>query len=105
MTTNTICCELLAKEIDIPNYQTLVFKNLDSVSFGYKYLMVTVFPNWESYIPEVGEIGYLNYDEVEGGIDTYYDRNTDSIIKYNYSNSIFKKFVKKVDNSKKDILL
>ena len=104
MTTNTIHCKVLAKEQDM-GYYTLVFKNLDSAPFGHKYLMVTVFPNWESYIPEVKEIGYLNYDEVEGGIDTYYDRTTDSIMKYNYSNSIFKKFVRKVDNSKKDILL
>ena len=67
--------------------------------------MVTVFPNWESRIPDIGEIGYLTYDEVEGGIDTYYERSTGNIVKYNFSNLIFKKFVKEVDNSKKDILL
>lgn len=51
------------------------------------------------------EIGYLMYDEVVGGVDTYYDRNTDSIVKYNFSNLIFKKFVKEVDSSNKDIIL
>ena len=98
-------CELVAKENDILNYQTLVFKNLNSAPFGHNYIMTTVFPNWESYIPEIGEVGYLLYDEVTGGIDTYYDRVTDSIVKYNYSNFIFKKFVREVDSFKKDILL
>ena len=51
------------------------------------------------------EVGYLMYDEVIAGIDTYYDRNTYSIMKYNFSNLIFKKFVKEIDNSNKDIIL
>ena len=55
-------------------------------------------------MPDIGEIGTLMYDEVQGGIDTYYSRSTDSIMKYNFSNLIFKKFVKEQDNSK-DIIL
>jgi hypothetical protein len=66
--------------------------------------MCVVFPNWQSRIPEIGEIGYLDYDEVSAG-DTYYNRDTDSIMKYNFSNLIFKKFVKEQDNSKKDIII
>lgn len=104
MTTITIRCTLVAKEKDLFNYFTLVFKNLDAnCPFGHKYCMTTVFPNWQSIIPEIGDKGYLEYDEVEGGIDTYYNRDTDSIMKYNFSNLIFKKFVKEQDNSKKDI--
>ena len=45
------------------------------------------------------------YDEVEGGIDTYYDRSTDSIVKYNFSNLIFKKFVKEKEDISKDIII
>ena len=101
----TIHCTLLAKEEDIMNYQTLVFKNLDTAPFGNQYCMVTVWPNWESYIPNIGDIGYLTYDSVIAGVDTYYDRNTDSIVKYNFTNLIFNKFVREQDNSKKDILL
>lgn len=67
--------------------------------------MVTVFPNWESRIPEVEENGYLEYDEVEAGKDTYYDRTTDSIVKYNFSNLIFKRFVREQDNSNKNIII
>ena len=45
------------------------------------------------------------YDEVKGGVDTYYNRFTDSIMKYNFSNLIFKKFVKEQADNSKDIIL
>lgn len=107
MTTYTVKCELVASECDIMDYHTLVFKILEnSPPFGHRYCMVTVFPNWQARIPDIGEIGYLMYDEVEGGIDTYYNRDTGTIVKYNFSNSIFKKFVKEnLDNSNKDIII
>lgn len=105
MDTLTIHCKLLVKEADLMNYQTLVFKNLDKAPFGCEYCMVTVWPNWESYIPEVGDIGYLTYDSVTGGVDTYYDRTLDTIVKYNFTNLVFNKFVKEIDNSKKDIII
>lgn len=106
MTKYVVKCQLVAQESDFMNYQTLVFKILEEqCPFGHSYCMVTVFPNWESRVPELKEIGFLEYDEVEGGIDTYYDRYNDSIMKYNYSNLIFKRFIKEVDNSKRDILL
>jgi len=105
MTTLTIHCELLVKEEDLMNYQTLVFKNLDKAPFGNNYCMITVWPNWQSYIPEVGDKGYLTYNSVTAGEDTYYDRNSDSIVKFNFTNLVFEKFVKEQDNSKKDIIL
>jgi hypothetical protein len=105
MDTLTIHCKLLAKEVDLMDYQTLVFKNLDKAPFGCEYCMVTVWPNWESYIPEIGDIGYLTYDSVTGGVDTYYDRTLDTIVKYNFTNLVFNKFVKEIDNSKKDIII
>ena len=105
METMTIHCQLLAKEEDLMNYQTLVFKNLDEAPFGCNYCMVTVWPNWESYIPVVGEIGYLTYNSVTAGVDTYYDRELDSIVKYNFTNLVFDKFVREQDNSKKDTII
>lgn len=96
----------MGQECDILGYHLLAFKILeDNLPFGYHYIICTVFPNWESRLPEPGEIGYLQCDEVIGGIDTYYDRDSDSIVKYRYTNIIFKKFVKKVDNSKKEIII
>lgn len=105
MDTLTIHCKLLAKEVDLMDYQTLVFKNLDKAPFGCEYCMVTVWPNWESYIPEIGDIGYLTYDSVTGGVDTYYDKTLDTIVKYNFTNLVFNKFVREIDNSKKDIII
>lgn len=105
MTTYVIKCQLIAKEDDILDYHTLVFKNLEDSQFGHKYVMTTVFRNWQCRIPEIGEKGYLMYDEVTAGIDTYYNRDTESIIKYNFSNLIFKKFVKEQDNLNKDIII
>lgn len=105
MTTYTVKCKLLAAEHDILDYHTLVFKNLDTpCPFGHSYVMVTMFPNWQERMPDIGEIGFLMYDEVVGGVDSYYNRETDSIMKYNFSNFIFKKFVKEIDNSKEIIL-
>lgn len=105
METMTIHSQLLAKEVDVMNYQTLVFRNLDKAPFGCNYCMVTVWPNWDSYIPEIGDIGFLTYDSVTAGVDTYYDRETQKIVKYNFTNLVFNKFVKEVDNSKKDIII
>lgn len=90
------------------DYYTLVFENIENPNppFGCSYIMVTVFPNWQSRIPEIGDEGFLMYDEVQGGIDEYYDIATEKIMKYNFSNLIFKKFVKEktVDTSKNVIL-
>ena len=106
METFTVHSQLIAKEVDVMDYQLLVFKILDNqVPFGHQYCMVTVFPNWESRIPEIGEIGYVNYDEVIAGEDKWYDLDTDKFIPYNYTNLIFKKFVKEQDNSTKDIII
>ena len=106
MTTYTIKCRLVAKEVDLLDYQTLVFQLLEkNCPFGHAYCMVTVFPNWESKIPEIGDSGFLEYDEVEGGVDKYYDRVNNSMEVYNFSNLIYKRFVKEVDNSNKDIIL
>ena len=106
MNTYVVKSKLIALEHDILDYHTLVFKVLENnLPFGHSYLMVTVFPNWQTPIPSLEEVGYLMYDQVIGGLDTYYDRSTDSIVKYNFSNLIFKKFVKEVDSYNKDIIL
>lgn len=101
----TIHCEVLAKEKDIYNYQTLVVKDLDNTNFGEHYRMLSVWPNWESRIPEIGEVGYLTYEYARAGIDKYYDKNLGKFIVYNFTNFIFIKFVKEQDNSIKDIIL
>lgn len=86
-------------------YSTLVFKNLDIATFGHQYVMVVVFPNWQSRIPDIDEIGFLSYKEVIAGKDTWYCPETGEQIPYNYTNLIFFKFVKELDNSNKNVVL
>jgi hypothetical protein len=101
----TVKVKVLAKEQDLLNYQTLVFKNLDNAPFGRQYIMCVCFPNWQSRVPDIEEIGYLTYKETIAGQDTWYDSSTGQFVPYNYSNLIFIKFIREQDNSKKDILL
>ena len=67
--------------------------------------MVTRLPNWNHRELEVGEIGYLTYKEVTAGEDKWYSQEENKLIPYNYTNIYFVKFVKKQDNSNKDIII
>lgn len=100
----TIKAQLVAKEIDLLNYTTVVFKSIEPAPFGYNYLMCIIYPNWESRIPEIGETGYLNYKECKAG-DTWYDNQTGKFIPYKFNNLQFIKFVEEKDNLKKDIII
>lgn len=88
------------------DYTTLVFKNLNDAPFGHTYIMTVVYPNWQSRIPKINEIGYLEYRECIAGQDKWYDKETNQFIPYNYTNLVFIKFVKEnKDNSNKDIII
>ena len=101
----TVYCQLVASETDIMGYTTYVFKNLEDAPFGHKYLMITRMPRWEHREWDLGEIGYVTYNEVIAGVDKWYSPDTGQMIPYNYTNIYFIKFVRKVDSSKKDIIL
>lgn len=66
--------------------------------------MVTRWPNWQHRDLKLGEKGFLEYKEVQAGIDTWWDG--EKFIPYNYSNIIFIKFIEeqKIDNSKKNVI-
>lgn len=105
MKTYTLHCQLKAKEHDLLGYTTYVFENLENASFGHKYCMITRWPNWQCRNVDIGEIGYVTYQEVIAGQDTWWDGSKN--VPFNYSNLIFIKFIKenKLDNSIKDIIL
>lgn len=101
----TVYSQLIASEADLMGYITYVFKNLENAPFGHNYCMVTRLPNWNHRDIEIGEIGYLTYNEVVAGQDKWFCPDTGQMIPYNYTNIYFIKFVKPVDSSKKDIIL
>ena len=101
----TIKSQLVAKEYDLLNYTTYVFKCLEeNIPFGHKYCMMTRCPNWNHRDIDIGEIGYVEYEEVKAG-DPWYNPQTNTYVPYNYTNIYFIKFVKEKDDSHKDILL
>lgn len=103
----TIRSQLIASEADCMGYTTYVFKCLEpNTPFGHHYCMMTRLPNWDHRDIDIGEIGYVTYQEVEAGKDTWYCRETGQQIPYNYTNTYFVKFVseKNKDNSKEIIL-
>ena len=102
----TIFGRLVASENDFMGYITYVFECLEpSPPFGHRYLMVTRLPNWQVRDIDIGEIGYITYNEVIAGKDKWYCPETGQMIPYNYTNIYFVKFVKKSDNSKENITL
>jgi len=98
-------CQLVASEHDLLGYITYVFKSLEEAPFGKKYLMLTRCPNWDARDLDIGEKGYVTYNEVQAGKDSWYCPETGRTIPYNYTNIYFIKFVKETDNSKKDIII
>jgi hypothetical protein len=88
----TILAKLRAYERDYADYITYVFECLDkSVHDITPYVMCTRYPNWNHRDIQIDEIGYLNIEEVKGGVDTYYD-GTKQVL-YRYDAIRFIKFI------------
>ena len=101
----TIKAQLVAKEQDVLDYTTYVFKCLENnIPFGHKFCMMTRCPNWNHRDIDIGEIGYVEYEEVHAGQE-WYNPQTKTYTPYNYTNIYFIKFVKEVDSSSKDIII
>ena len=82
--------ELLAKKIG--HYSLYAFKNLENNTF----IMCTVLPRWDMPDMQIGEKGFLKYQIVKAG-EPYYNPNTDTFIKYKYTNQYFMSFIKEGD--------
>lgn len=94
-----VLAKLVAKQEDSMGYVTYVFECLDEeVIKETKYIMCTRFPNWDHRKIELDEIGYLNFFEIQAGIDKWFDGT--KMIPYNYSNIQFIKFIAKKDQNK-----
>lgn len=101
----TILAKLLAKQNDSFGYVTYIFRNTETEDIFDKYMMCTQYPNWQHRMLELGEVGYLTYEEHLAGYDKWFDGN--NMRYYNYTHIQFIKFIdkpKEEDNFKELIL-
>ncbi len=96
MISGTIHCKLLAKKEGI--YTIYVFQQDDN-----SYIMCTQLPHWGIYNINIGDSGFLTYEEVQAG-ESYFDRDTQTQKVYQFSNTYFKDFIKDQEKTKEIIL-
>ena len=84
--------KLVAKAIDIGDYITYVFENLNPKNWEFEHIMCVQFPNWCQGEINIGDIGYVNVRYVKEGISQWYDGEKMNV--YKYTNVVFLKFVK-----------
>lgn len=88
----TLHVKLVAKAMDIGNYITYVFENLNYKDYDTRYVMCVQFPNWNQGEITIGDVGYVNVRYVKEGISQWYDGEKMNV--YKYTNVVFLKFVK-----------
>lgn len=82
------------KAISEGTYTTIVFKNLEVANdHYYRFITITVPPNWNYNGLRVGDKGYIEYDAICGG-DEYFKSSEGKIKQYNYSQYYFVNFIK-----------
>ena len=88
----TLHVKLVAKAMDIGNYITYVFENLNYKDYDTQYVMCVQFPNWNQGEIAIGDVGYVNVRYVKEGISQWYDGEKMNV--YKYTNVVFLKFIK-----------
>ena len=74
-------------------YKQIVIKNLDEQESSWtRYTMMTICPNWQGKIPELGDIGYFEFEEVQGG-QQFFKASTREFDMYKYNGCYFLNFV------------
>lgn len=92
----TVSAKLVAKECDTCGYVTYVFQLTDKEeqkALKSKLVMCVRFPNWEHRNIDIGNEGYLAYQEIRAGIDKWF--NGKDMVPYRYNMIQFIKFVPK----------
>lgn len=101
----TILAKLIETSEDLFGYITYVFEILEEEEIKFsesKYLMCVRYPNWDHRSLNKGEVGYLKYNEVKAGLDTWYDGKT--FVPYKYNDIQFLKFIKKTNEEDECIM-
>jgi hypothetical protein len=85
--------KLLVSSQDSCGYITYVFENIETSDLYQKYIMCVRYPNWQAGTIAINEVGYLEYTEVQAGIDKWFDGQ--NMIPYKYNAIQFIRFVAK----------
>ena len=99
----TIFSKLLAKLDEGLGYTTYVFQNLEESGWDRKYCMVTRCPNWDHRVINIGEEGYLTYEDHIAGDSKWFDGQNFQF--YRYTMSQFMKFIAKPTELKEEFIM
>jgi hypothetical protein len=99
----TILAILEAKLDEGMGYYTYVFRNIEENNWDTKYKMVTRWPNWDHRSINIGEEGFLTYEDHEAGIDKWFDGK--NMQYYRYTMSQFMKFIAKPKEITTDFIM
>lgn len=97
----TILGELVARHEDFGGYIIYVFKLQDKEEIkrlDSTYLMCTQFPNWDHREIQLGEIGYVAFEEIIAGVSKWFDG--ERMVSYNYNMIQFIRFIPKPQTKK-----
>ena len=97
--------KLITLQNEIDDYTTYVFQNLEAQVTSEKYIMCTRFPNWKTDTINIGDEGFLEYNEVVAGDDYWYDYHNYMLVPYKYTNNHFVNFIKDKKTIKEEIIL
>ena len=99
----TILSVLVGKLDEGLGYTTYVFQNLEESKWDTKYKMVTRCPNWDHRDINIGEEGFLTYDDHIAGEDKWFDGKNMQF--YRYTMSQFIKFIAKPASITSDFIM
>ena len=98
----TIYCKILV--IQEGQYTEIVVEDLNrEVTDDLKYVSIVKLPNWDVAATfEVGDIGYLQFQYVEGGKTQWFNKDSKDFEIYKYNNNYLINFFKQKDICKQD---
>lgn len=74
-------------------YQQIVIKSFDEQADVWsRYITMTICPNWQGRIPALGDEGYFEFEEVQGGQE-FFKATTGEFDKYKYNGCYFLNFI------------
>lgn len=98
----TVYCKICA--IEEGQYTAIVVEDLNrDYTDDLKYVTVIKLPNWGSSIMQVGDVGYLQFESIEGGVTQWFNKSSEDFEVYKYNNNYFINFfIQKDKNNMKE---